>query len=74
MPNSYPPSWKVYYREAMQETDAEMLTEFVLAAEHAIGLRLRELGDSADRYNERIEMKHAAADLLAIKTYKLHRP
>jgi hypothetical protein len=37
-------------------------------------VRLQQLENSADRYNERIELKRAAADLLVIKTYKLGWP
>jgi hypothetical protein len=68
---SSPFSWRDYYPEVIGETDDEMLAGLVLATEHAIAVRLQQLENSADRYNERIELKRAAADLLVIKTYKL---
>jgi hypothetical protein len=74
MPNSYATSWKEAYHQALREPDAQKLTELVQAAEQAIVLRLQELGNSTDNYEERAEMKRAAADLLAIKTYKLGWP
>jgi len=37
-------------------------------------LHISQLENSADRYNERIEMKCAAADLLYVKTHKLGWP
>ncbi|MFZ0522827.1 MAG: hypothetical protein WAL95_17505 [Candidatus Acidiferrales bacterium] len=74
MPNSYSTSWKEPYQQALRETDAQTLTELVQAAEYAIVLRLQELDNSADNYEERAEMERAAADLLAIKTYKLGWP
>lgn len=69
-----PFSWQDYYREVIGETDDEMLAGLVLATEHAIAVRLQQLENSADRYNERIQMKCAAADLLYIKTHKLGWP
>ena len=67
-------SWRDYYREVMRETDEETLTELLLSTERAMILRLQELGDSKGHREERIEMKRAAADLLAIKTHKLGWP
>ena len=69
MPDSYPTSWKEPYHHALRESDEQKLTELVQTAEHAIVLRLQELENSSDNQEERIEMKRAAADLLAIKTY-----
>jgi hypothetical protein len=43
----------------------------VHAAEYAIVLRFQELENSTDNQEEPAEMERAAADLLAIKTYKL---
>jgi hypothetical protein len=71
---SVPFSWQDYYREVIGETDEEMLAGLVLATEHAIAVRLQQLENSADRYNERMELKRAAVDLLVIKTYKLGWP
>ena len=74
MPGPYPTSWKEPYHQALKESDKQKLTELVHAAEHAIVLRLQELENSTDNQEERIQMKRAAADLLAIKTYKLGWP
>ncbi|MFZ3333579.1 MAG: hypothetical protein WA197_23270 [Candidatus Acidiferrales bacterium] len=74
MPDSYPTSWKQPYQQALKESDEQKLTELVQAAEYAIVLRLQELENSTDHHEERVEMKLATADLLAIKTYKLGWP
>ena len=62
----YRTSWKEPYHQALKESDKQKLTELVHAAEHAIVLRLQELENSADNQEELIQMKRAAADLLAI--------
>ena len=74
MLGSYPTSWKEPYQQALKESDEQKLTQLVQAAEYAIVHRLQELENSTDNQEERIEMKNAAADLLAIKIYKLGWP
>ena len=74
MQDSYSTPWKELYRQTLKESDERKLTELVQAAEYAIVLRLQELENSTDHHEERAEMKCAAADLLAIKTYKLGWP
>ncbi|MFZ0584287.1 MAG: hypothetical protein WAN72_21970 [Candidatus Acidiferrales bacterium] len=74
MPDSYATLWKEPYRQALKESDPRKLTELVQTAEYAIVLRLQELENSTDNPEERAEMKHATADLLVIKTYKLGWP
>jgi hypothetical protein len=74
MPNSYATLWKEPYRQTLNESDEQKLTELVQAAEYAIVLRLQELENSTDNREERAEMKRAAADLLVVKTYKLGWP
>jgi hypothetical protein len=74
MPDSYPTSWKERYRQALKESDKQKLTELVQAAEYAVVLRLQEVKNSTGQHEERTEMNRAAADLLAIKTYKLRWP
>jgi hypothetical protein len=68
MPHS---AWKERYRQALKQSDPQKLTELVHAAEYAIVLRFQELENSTDNQEEPAEMERAAADLLAIKTYKL---
>jgi hypothetical protein len=71
MPDS---SWREPYHQALRESDEQKPTDLVQAAEYAIVLRLQELENSTDNQKERAEMKRAAADLLAIKTYRLGWP
>lgn len=73
MQDSYP-MWKDLYLQTLLESDTDKLTELVHAAEYAIVLRLQELENSTDHHEERIQMKLATADLLAIKTHKLGWP
>jgi hypothetical protein len=74
MPNSYATLWKEPYRQALNESDEQKLTELVQAAEYAIVLRLQELESCTDHQEERAEIKRATAGLLVIKTYKLGWP
>ncbi len=69
-----PTSWKVSYESALRERDKPKLSALVHAAEVMIFLRGLELSRSANHHDERNEMRGAAADLLAIKTYKLGWP
>ncbi len=69
-----PTPWKESYELAVRESDKPKLAARVHAAEVMIFLRGQELSGSADHHYERNEMKCAAADLLAIKTYKLGWP
>jgi hypothetical protein len=65
------PSWKQPFLRALRESDKQQLGELVLAAEHAIILRQRELKHSSDHHEERSEMQVAMAALLTISVYKL---
>jgi hypothetical protein len=68
------PTWKESYELALRESEKPKLATLVHAAEVMIFLRGKELSRSVDHHNERNEMRGAAADLLAIKTYKLGWP
>jgi hypothetical protein len=68
------PSWKECYELAVRESEKPKLAALVHAAEVMIFLRGLELSRSADHHDERNDMRGAAADLLAIKTYKLGWP
>ena len=57
--------------QALRESDKQKLGELVLAAEHAIILRQRELKHSSDHHEELSEMQVAIAALLTISVYKL---
>ena len=72
MPGSLP--WKELYLQAVFERDKGKMSEFVLATEQAIGLRLQELPNSTDNKEERSEIAIVEASLLAIKTHKLGWP
>jgi len=52
----------------------QKLAESEHAAEYVIVLRLQELENSTGHRKERIGLKRAASDLLAINTYKLGWP
>jgi len=67
-------SWKETYQRALRESDAEKLQNMVGEAEEAIFRRFQELEDSSNHNEERTELNAAAADLLVIKTLKLHWP
>jgi hypothetical protein len=69
-----PTPWKESYELALRESDKPKLAALVHAAEVMIFLRGQELSRSADHHDERNEMRGAAADLLAIKAYKLGWP
>ncbi len=66
--------WKQSYKSALRESHKPKLAALVHEAEVMIFLRGQELSRSADHRHERKEMRGAAADLLAIKTYKLGWP
>jgi hypothetical protein len=67
-------SWKESYKNALRESDKKKLAELVLAAEERMFFRGLELSGSMNNHHERSEMSSAAADLLAVKVYKLGWP
>ncbi len=67
-------SWKEAYLDVLKETDKNRLAQLVYAAEEAIFLRQQEISDSAEYHQERLELKAACADLLAIQINKLGWP
>ena len=67
-------SWKEAYLDVLKETDKKRLAQLVYAAEEAIFLRQQEISDSAEYHQERLELKAACADLLAIQINKLGWP
>lgn len=69
----YASSWRQPVLRALRESDERVLGELVLAAEHAIVLRQRELKNSTDHHEERSEMHVAIAALMTINVYKLGR-
>jgi len=71
---SGPSSWKESYENAVRESDKNKLAELVFAAEEWLFIRGRELSGSMNHREELIEMSAAAADLLAVKVYKLGWP
>lgn len=66
-------SWRQPVLRALRESDNRTLEELVLAAEHAIILRQRELKNSTEHHEERSEMHVAIAALMTINVYKLGR-
>jgi len=74
MQHSGPSSWKESYNHAVRESDEKKLAELVRAAEERMFFRGQELSGSMNHHHERSEMSAAAADLLAIKVYKLGWP
>lgn len=66
-------SWRQPVLRALRELDEQTLGELVVAAEHAIILRQRELKHSSDHHEERSEMHVAIATLLTVSVYKLGR-
>lgn len=70
-PLEYSSSWKQPFLCALQESDNGKLAKLVVAAEHAIILRQRELKNFSGHHEERSEMQVALAALLAINVYKL---
>jgi hypothetical protein len=68
------PSWKAEYEKTIWESDQEKLLECIHATETALFLRWQELGNDSAANEERSAMNAAAADLLAIKLYKLGWP
>jgi hypothetical protein len=74
MQYSGPSSWKESYKHAVRESDKKKLAELVRAAEERIFYRGQELAGSMNHHHERSQMSAAAADLLAVKVYKLGWP
>jgi hypothetical protein len=67
----YASSWRQPVLRALRASDEQTLGELILAAEHAIIQRQRELRDSTDHHEERSEMHVAMAALMASNVYKL---
>jgi hypothetical protein len=67
-------SWQQFYLRARHESDLNMLTEAVMAAEGAIFERMRELETCSNHTEERAEMQSAIAELLEIKIGRLGWP
>lgn len=74
MQESGPSSWKESYENAVRESDKNKLVELVRAAEERMFFRGQELSRSTNHAEERSQMSAAAADLLAVKVYKLGWP
>jgi hypothetical protein len=74
MQQSGPSSWKESYKDAIRESDKKKLAELVRAAEERMFFRGQELSGSMNHHHERSQMSAAAADLLAVKVYKLGWP
>lgn len=74
MQESGPSSWKESYENAVRESDKNKLVELVRAAEERMFFRGQELSRSTNHAEERCQMSAAAADLLAVKVYKLGWP
>jgi hypothetical protein len=68
------PSWKTAYEKTMWELDKNRLLALIHAAESELFERWRELGDDPAHTRERVAMKIAADDLLAIKIRRLGWP
>jgi hypothetical protein len=68
------PSWKTAYEKTLWELDAEKLLTLIHAAEGALFDRWQDLGDEPGYTRERVVMKIAADDLLAIKINRLGWP
>jgi hypothetical protein len=68
------PSWKTAYERTVWELDKEKLLALIHATEGALFERWQELGDDPACTRERIAMKIAADDLLAIKIHRLGWP
>jgi hypothetical protein len=68
------PTWQELYQKMVTESDAQKLTELVLAVEQAIFYRAQELNGTEAGAKERAAMDQAARKMLAIKTEKLGWP
>jgi hypothetical protein len=67
-------SWKTAYEKALWESDTKNLLTEIHATEEALFFRWQELGDNGAHAEERVEMRDAAEDLLAIKIHRLGWP
>jgi hypothetical protein len=66
--------WRTLHKAALLETETKALEYLVFTTEDAIFQRLQELAQQPDSEGELLDLKAAAADLLAIKTQKLGWP
>jgi hypothetical protein len=66
--------WRTLHKAALLETDTNALEHLVFTTEDAIFQRLQELAQLPDSEGELLDLKAAAADLLALKTQKLGWP
>jgi hypothetical protein len=74
MQHSCPSSWKESYENAVRESDKKKLAGLVRAAEERMFFRGQELSRATNHHEEHSQMSAAAADLLAVKVYKLGWP
>jgi hypothetical protein len=68
------PSWKTAYEKTVSEVDKEKLLTLIHVTEGALFERWQELGSDPAYTPERVAMKIAADDLLAIKIRRLGWP
>jgi hypothetical protein len=59
--------WKPSFVMAMRELNLVRLKFLVTDAERAVFTRYRELGDSPDHHDERVQMSNALEDLQAVR-------
>jgi len=74
MQSSCPSSWKESYENAVRESDKRKLAGLVRAAEERMFFRGQELSRAPNHHEEHSQLSAAAADLLAVKVYKLGWP
>ena len=61
------PLWQDYYLQAMAETRPEPLKSKIGAAEQVVNLRLSELANTTDNYEEQIALEAALKSLKVLK-------
>ncbi len=61
------PLWQDYYLQAMAETRPELLKSKIGAAEQVVNLRLSELANTTDNYEEQIALEAALKSLKVLK-------
>jgi len=61
------PLWQNHYLQAMAETRPELLKSKIGAAEQVVNLRLSELANTTDNYEEQIALEAALKSLKVLK-------
>lgn len=70
----YTLSWKDLYRAAIHEPDMNKMIECITEAESALVIRMRELFNTGDNFEEVESMDDALSILHALRSSLKHRP